>query len=260
MRRQEEQAAPADFSPLDEAEASLKVQKLMGDVRLGADLLWRDLRVAAFLQPTPALFLDRDGVIIEEKEYICRPEDVELLPGSVALIRTAREVGMAVVVVTNQAGIGRGYFGWLEHIQVENRVAEVLAEQGERVDAIFACPFHESGLAPYDVPNHPWRKPNPGMLVEAAKLLNLDLRKSILVGDKASDQEAARAAELAFGVHVLTGHGRIEQERSRLAASKTFPVRVVDRADQAVALLQRWAKATESHDVAQRRDPAARAC
>lgn len=244
MRRQEEQAAAVDFSPLDEAEASLKAQKLMGDVRLGADLLWRDLRVAAFLQPTPALFLDRDGVIIEEKEYIRRPEDVELLPGSVSLIRAARDLAMAVVVVTNQAGIGRGYSGWPEHIQVENRVAQALLEQGERVDAIFACPFHEQGLAPYDVASHPWRKPRPGMLLEAARLLNLDLRKSILVGDKASDQEAARAAELAFGVHVLTGHGRTEQGRSRVAASESFPVYIVNRADEAVPLLRRWAKAT----------------
>ncbi len=213
------------------------------DERLGADLLWRELRIAPFLQPRPALFLDRDGVIIEEKEYISRPSDVKLLPDIVPWIHAARDLGMAVVVVTNQAGIARGYLGWPEYIQVENRVAEALAQQGERVDAVFACPFHEQGLAPYNVPNHPWRKPNPGMLLEAARLLNLDLRESILAGDKASDQRAARSAGLAFGIHVLTGHGRVELESSRAAATPGFPVHVVAGAGQAVALVRMRAQA-----------------
>jgi len=223
-----------------------KVRRPIRDERLGADLLWRELRIAPFLRPRPALFLDRDGVIIEEQEYISRPSDVKLLPDIVPLIHAARDLGMAVVVVTNQAGIARGYSGWPEYIQVENRVAEVLAEQGEQVDAVFACPFHEQGLEPYKVGNHPWRKPNPGMLLEAARLLNLDLGESILAGDKASDQLAARNAGLAFGIQVLTGHGRVELESSRAAATADFPVHVAAGAGQAVALLRMRAQARNS--------------
>lgn len=230
----------------DDCIEALSVSKPFFDVRLGEDLLWRELRIEPFQQPSAALFLDRDGVIIEEKEYIRDPKDAELLPGIVELIRAAREAGMAVVEVTNQAGIARGYSGWPEYIQIENRVAEVLAHQGAKVDAVFACPFHEQGLSPYDVANHAWRKPNPGMLLEAAKLLNLALRESVLVGDKASDQQAARLARLAFGIHVLTGHGKGEQELSRAVSTEAFPVHVVTRADDAVPLLRRLTGPAES--------------
>jgi D-glycero-D-manno-heptose 1,7-bisphosphate phosphatase len=208
------------------------------DPRLAEDLLWRDVRVERFAHSVPALFLDRDGVVIEEREYISNPDEVELMSGIPELIRTARALGAAVVEITNQAGIARGYFGWHEFVQVENRVKQVLSSQGVTVDAVFACPFHPLGEPPYRHPDHPWRKPNAGMLLAAAKLLNLDLRRSALIGDKAMDQEAARAAGLAFGVHVLTGHGPSHEEASRATASKDFPVYVVRRAGEAVPLLR----------------------
>lgn len=212
------------------------------DVRLGEDLLWRDLRVAPFPRPVPALFLDRDGVIIQEKEYISSPDQVELLPGIVELIRAARYAGMAVAEVTNQAAIAHGYCGWQEYVQVENRMTELLAGQNVRLDAVLACPFHPQGLGPYGAANHPWRKPNPGMLYEAAKLLNLTLTESVMIGDKASDQRAACQAQLALGIHVLTGHGEREQELARAVAAGSFTVHVVSRADEAVPLLERLAK------------------
>ena len=205
--------------------------------RLGDDLLWRDVRVERFAHPQPALFLDRDGVIIEEREYISDPDQVELMPGIPELIRAARSVGMAVVEITNQAGIARGYFGWNEFVQVEDRISQVLASHGVTVDAVFACPFHPQGQAPYRDADHPWRKPNPGMLLEAARRLNLDLHRSILVGDKVADQEAARAAGLAWGVHVLTGHGPAHEKAARAAATRNFPVHVVRRASEAVRFL-----------------------
>lgn len=209
------------------------------DPRLGNDLLWRDVRVERFAHPAPALFLDRDGVIIEEMEYISDPGQVELMPGIPELVRAARSLGVAVVEITNQAGIARGYFGWEEFVEVENRVTRVLAGQDVRVDAVFACPFHPQGRFPYQHPNHPWRKPNPGMLLAAAERLNLDLSQSVLVGDKVADQEAARAAGLAFGIHVLTGHGPAHEEASRAAAAKNFPVHVVRRPSEAVRLLSK---------------------
>ena len=220
---------------------SSTLSKPASDSRLGEDLLWREVRTTPFSKPAKALFLDRDGVLIEEKEYIQDPADVVLLPGVVELIRAARELGMATVEVTNQAGIAHGYSGWAEFIEVENRVGELLRQSEVSLDGIFACPFHPRGKAPYNSADHAWRKPNPGMLLEAAKSLNLDLRDSVMVGDKPSDLEAARTAKFAFGIHVLTGHGKRDRELSRAVATPDFPVHVVSSAADAVTLLRaRW--------------------
>src|SRR5262249_34005806 len=161
------------------------------------------------------LFLDRDGVIIEEMIYLSDPDAVALLPGIVDLIRTARAHGMAVVEITNQAGIARGYFGWSEFVKVEDRLTQMLAGQGVGVDAVLACPFHSEGMEPYRVEDHIWRKPNPGMLLEAGRLLNLALARSVLVGDKVMDAQAARGAGLACAVHVLTGHGPVHARNAQ---------------------------------------------
>jgi D-glycero-D-manno-heptose 1,7-bisphosphate phosphatase len=211
--------------------------ELFTDARLGQDLLWRDVRVPRFPEPVPALFLDRDGVIVEEKIYLSDPSQVELLPGIPELIRAARTMGMAIVETTNQAGIGRGIFGWSDFARVEKRISEVLAEHGVGVDAVFACPFHEQGRQPFQAMDHPWRKPRPGMMLEAGQLLNLELAQSVLVGDKATDLEAGRAAGLAFGIHVLTGHGRTHQANSQALSCSSFPVHVVERASDAISFL-----------------------
>ncbi len=217
------------------------------DPRLGADLLWRDIRRTPFPAPVPALFLDRDGVIIEEKEYISDPGEVQLLPGIPELIRAARQSGMAIVEITNQAGIGRGYFGWQEFVEVEKRLAELLAEHGASLDAVLACPFHSEACPPYRHPDHPARKPNAGMLQEAARLLDLDLRHSILVGDKAADLQAARAAGLECGIHVLTGYGKAEQSLAQALASPGFTVHVISQAAQAIGFLPSCAAAMHGH-------------
>lgn len=207
------------------------------DPRLGADLLWRELRVQPFPQPVPALFLDRDGVMVEERIYLSDPRDVKLLPGITELIRAARALAMPVVEITNQAGIAHDYFTWADFVKVENELTRLLGEQGAAVDAIFACPFHPDGRPPYGQPDHPWRKPNPGMLLEAASMLNLDLRRSVLVGDKAIDLQAARSAGLGLGIHVLTGHGRAHETSSRALAANDFAVRIVTHAGEAAPVL-----------------------
>jgi D-glycero-D-manno-heptose 1,7-bisphosphate phosphatase len=212
--------------------------QLFQDRRLGSDLLWRDIRTGRFPQPAPALFLDRDGVVIEEKNYISSPEQVVLLPGIPELIGAARQLGMAVVEVTNQAGIGRGYFGWPEFVRVEDRIAALLAGHGVTIDAVFACPFHPEGRAPYRHPNHPWRKPNPGLLIEAAEEMNLALDRSILVGDKDLDQLAARNAGLKLGIHVLTGYGRECESSACAVASHDFTVHVCPDASGCLSLLR----------------------
>jgi D-glycero-D-manno-heptose 1,7-bisphosphate phosphatase len=207
------------------------------DPRLGNDLLWRDVRLKRSPTPVPALFLDRDGVIIEEKGYLCKPEDVELLPGIPELICAAKKLGMAVVEVTNQAGIGRGYFDWQDFARVEARVTEELAQRGAAIDAVFACPYHPEGRPLYRDPNHAWRKPNAGMLFEAAEKLNLALNQSVMVGDKDLDQLTAKAAKLKYGIHMLTGYGRENQAAAQALASETFPVHILEDAHRAVALL-----------------------
>jgi D-glycero-D-manno-heptose 1,7-bisphosphate phosphatase len=172
-----------------------------------------------------ALFLDRDGVLVEEAEYLCRVEDVAVLPGAAAVIAAANRRGVPVVLVTNQSGIGRGYYGWAEFAAVQDAIRSALDAQGARLDAVYACPHHPSGRGAFAMPYHPARKPNPGMLLRAAADLDLDLRTSWLVGDKAIDVEAAKRAGLAGAMHVMTGYGEAEQSQSARLAGADFEVR-----------------------------------
>ena len=172
----------------------------------------------------PALFLDRDGCVVVEAHYLHKVEDVELIPGASDVIAKANALNIAVVFVTNQAGIGYGYFDWPDFIRVQEKILSELAGAGAYVDGVFACPFHANGKAPYDHPNHPFRKPNPGMIHAAGEKLNLNLEKSWIVGDRAGDLEAGRNAGLAGGVQVATGHGlrKGEKEGSLALASDDY--------------------------------------
>lgn len=198
---------------------------------LGEDLLWRAINRPAFRTRRPALFLDRDGVIVEERHYLRDPALVSIIPGIVELIAAARAVDLAVICVTNQAGIGRGLITWEEFAAVEARIASLLVDEGVCLDAVLACPFHPEGIPPYDRP-HPWRKPEPGMLLEAAARLNVALGRSLLIGDKASDLMAAKAAGLPAAVHVATGHGKRERSNALALSSATFSIHaVIDLSD-----------------------------
>lgn len=161
--------------------------------------------------PRPALFLDRDGVIVEDPGYLSSPGGLRLIPRAAGLIVLANCRGVPVVEVTNQAGIGRGYYGWREFTEVETALADALAQEGAAIDAVFACPYHRDGVSPWAHPDHPARKPRPGMLLAAAKLLNLDLKRSWIVGDRLADLQAGHAAGLRGGLHVLTGVGGRER-------------------------------------------------
>jgi len=185
------------------------------------DGVWREIlrRPAA---AAPALFLDRDGTIVEEVHYLHRPAEVRLETGAARTIRAANEAGFAVVVVTNQAGIGRGYYGWDEFAAVQRRLIELLAAEGARLDMVLACPFHEEAVGSYRVADHPARKPNPGMLMDATKSLGLQLPRSFIVGDRLSDIEAGRRAGLAGGFLVGTGYGAREADRIARHAAPTY--------------------------------------
>jgi D-glycero-D-manno-heptose 1,7-bisphosphate phosphatase len=175
---------------------------------------------------TPALFLDRDGVVVEEVNYLHRVEEVALIAGAAGTIAAANRRGVSVVLVTNQAGIGRGYYGWAEFSAVQDALLSALAAENAQVDAVYACPYHPTGRSGLVHADHPARKPNPGMLLRAEKELRLDLRRSWLVGDKATDVEAAKRAGLAGALHVMTGHGEAERAAAAALASSGFEVRL----------------------------------
>ncbi len=189
---------------------------------IGDDGVWRQVltRVPG-IDPRPALFLDRDGVIVEEVHYLHKVDEMKVVSGAADVIRRANVKGVPVVVVTNQAGIGRGRYGWKEFIGVQDAMLDELAAEGAFVNAVFACPHHADGVAPYNVANHPARKPNPGMLLAAAELLPVKFDGSWIVGDRAGDIEAARRAGCAGGVHVSGGHGSEPGERDGAMAQRT---------------------------------------
>ena len=144
-----------------------------------------------------AIFLDRDGTVNVDTEYPSDPADIVLLPEIVPVVKAANRAGMPVVIVTNQSGIARGYFGWREFGAVNGRVLDLLAAEGAGVDLVLACAYHEKGTGPLAVAGHAMRQPNPGMLLLAAERLDIDLAGSIMVGDKPSDMEAGRRAGLS---------------------------------------------------------------
>src|SRR5690242_3958166 len=132
-----------------------------------------------------AVFLDRDGTIIEDAGYLADASRVTLLPGAVAALRSFRERGMLLVVVSNQSGIPRGLITPAQHAAVADRVADILASSGVRLDAAYYCAhLPTDGCA--------CRKPRPGMLEQAAREHGIDLAASIMVGDKLSDVAAGR--------------------------------------------------------------------
>ncbi|MER8827890.1 HAD family hydrolase [Mesorhizobium sp. M0938] len=152
-----------------------------------------------FPERMPALFLDRDGTINVDTDYPSDPAQIVLRKDIAPAIAAANEAGIPVVVVTNQSGIARGYFDWNVFANVNGRVLDLLRDRGSFVDMVLACAYHEAGEGLLGIADHPMRKPNPGMLLEAVKRLRLDLKRSLIVGDKPADMEAGRRAGLSRG-------------------------------------------------------------
>jgi D-glycero-D-manno-heptose 1,7-bisphosphate phosphatase len=162
----------------------------------------------------PAVFIDRDGTLTEEVGYVNHPGRLKLLPRSAEAIRRLNAAGVAAVVVTNQAGIARGYFSERVLQQVNDSLAAQLARAGARLDGLYVCTHHPTeGQPPYRTCCE-CRKPKPGLLLRAAGDLGLDLRRSTMVGDKPSDLVPGRQVGAA-AVLVLTGYGRGEWEYQR---------------------------------------------
>jgi D-glycero-D-manno-heptose 1,7-bisphosphate phosphatase len=174
----------------------------------------------------PALFLDRDGAVVEDTGYLHNVADIVVIAGAAEVIAAANHRNIPVIMVTNQSGIARGYYGWDEFRSVQEAIVGLLANRGARIDAVYACAHHPQGEGALVHPDHPARKPNPGMLLQAASALALDLRSSWLIGDKADDIEAAKRAGIAGAVLVATGHGSAEGQRAAALATEAFEVRL----------------------------------
>lgn len=143
---------------------------------------------------TPALFLDRDGVIIEDTGYPSKIEEVRLIPGVSQAIRAFNKHGYKVFVVTNQSGIGRGYYDDLDYILLREHISKLLREDGAFIDDERACPYHVDATVEEYRRDHHWRKPSPGMINDLVRRWNVDRERSLLIGDKHSDMQASSAA------------------------------------------------------------------
>ncbi len=141
-----------------------------------------------------ALFLDRDGVINHDAGYTSSIENFNFIGGIFDLCRAAKQLGYLIIVVTNQAGIGRGYYSEEDFLKLTEWMCERFKAEGAMITEVFYCPYHlEHGVGEYKKESFD-RKPNPGMILRAAEKYNIDLAQSIMIGDKDSDMQAANNA------------------------------------------------------------------
>ena len=189
-------------------------------------------------QGAPGLFLDRDGVLVKEVNYLKNKEDVALERGAAEIIAWGRAKGLGLVCVTNQSGIARGLISWAEFEAVEAEIARRLREKEAALDLTLACPFHPDFTEGYGAAQDRWRKPGPAMIEHAGALMGLDLGASWLVGDKAADIEAAKRAGLKGAVIVATGYGAEEYEAAMAQEGGGFTVLTAATLDEARALLE----------------------
>ncbi|HET7317907.1 MAG TPA: HAD family hydrolase [Nitrospirota bacterium] len=153
-----------------------------------------------------AVFLDRDGTVIEEVGYLSDLKQLRLIPGAAAAIRGLNDAGFKVVLVTNQSGVARGYFTEAFVRETHDLLEKMLGFEGARLDGVYYCPHHpKAGNSPYTAACD-CRKPGTGMLEQAARELGIDIRASFVVGDKWSDVELGQRAG-AHSVLVGTGYG-----------------------------------------------------
>ena len=156
--------------------------------------------------PRRAAFLDRDGVVNREVGYLHRWEDFEFLPGVLDAMRRLQQAGYALVIVTNQSGIARGFYTEADYQALTARLREAMAANGSPAAGIYHCPHHPAGTVAELSFDCDCRKPLPGMLLQAARDLDLSLPESIMVGDKLADAQAGRAAGVSQIFLVRSGH------------------------------------------------------
>lgn len=154
----------------------------------------------------PALFLDRDGVVNVDHAYVHKRENFEFIDSIFELVIAANKAGYLVVVVTNQAGIGRGYYTEADFHALTEWMQEQFSLRGARIDAVYFCPYHpEHGVGQYKCESD-YRKPGPGMLLQAAKDYEIDLSASFMVGDKPTDMQAGKRAGVGTLIYFGADH------------------------------------------------------
>ncbi len=171
-----------------------------------------------------AVFLDRDGTINREVDYLSNPDDFEFLPGAIQALKDLKAAGFALVVVTNQSGIARGILSEATLALIHERMTSELHEAGVELDWIGYCPHHPTVGGPSYQADCSCRKPRPGMLLSAAGHLGIDLDASFCVGDSLRDVEAAEHVSVK-GILVRTGKGETQEQ---VAVDQGREVRVVD--------------------------------
>ena len=154
--------------------------------------------------PNSCFFFDRDGIIIEDCHYISSPEDVKLCPGAKELLRYLHNQKKLIIVVTNQSGISKKLLTWRDYKKVTSKLIKLLGDPNP-ISAIYANSYSQLN-------NGSWRKPNTGMIKQAASDFSIDLHSSFLVGDRKSDIDAGLNAGIKNLVHVKTGHGFNERD------------------------------------------------
>jgi D-glycero-D-manno-heptose 1,7-bisphosphate phosphatase len=156
----------------------------------------------------PAVFFDRDGVLNIDHGYVARREDFQWVDGAIAAVKTLNDAGYYVFVATNQSGIARGFYGEEDMRNLHQQMAEDLARADARIDDIRYCPFHPEGTVAEFRRLSDWRKPAPGMILDLMQQWPVDRERSVLIGDKEADVEAARAAGIRG---LIFAGGNLEQ-------------------------------------------------
>lgn len=159
----------------------------------------------------PAIFLDRDGTINIDHGYVHQIDNFEFIEGAIEAMAELKKMGYALVVVTNQSGIGRGIYSEDSFMQLTEWMDWSLADRGVELDGIYFCPHHPEAKDEAYREDCNCRKPKPGMLLEAQSFLNIDMASSIMVGDKLADMQAGRAANVGTTILVRSGETVTEE-------------------------------------------------
>ena len=175
-----------------------------------------------------ALFLDRDGVINVDRAYVCKREQFEFVEGIFDVCRSATNLGYLLIVVTNQAGIGRGYYSEQEFLELTEWMCATFRDRGSHISKVYYCPFHpEYGVGIYKL-DSPYRKPGPGMILQAVAEFDIDPQRSILVGDKETDIQAGIAAGVSCNLLYLP---RTDSAQSDPPTAATSTIRKLSDAE-----------------------------
>ena len=176
---------------------------------------------------SPAIFLDRDGTINYDKNYLCCEKDLKIYKNIEKSLIKARKMGFKIVIVTNQSGIARKYFTLAQLKKINSKLLAMLKERGIKIDGLYYCPH-----GPDD--NCMCRKPKPGMAIQAAKDLQIDLKKSYMIGDSVRDYIFGYNFG-GKGIMVLTGHGK--KQFPKIKDEKQKPLAVTKNLNQAVNII-----------------------